>query len=264
MCSHDSGCLVVVDRGFGTADIIAHELGHQLGAKHDFEIGSECGISEGSQSSDVTQPLGNRLHSLHIDDSSGKPSSRNTLMSGILNFELYPFRWSACSRASIKNFLSPRYGGDYCLGTDIQVRSCNLEACATSTDTRQQLCNKVGAEVGLELRAYNPKFGESSACKLVCLNGSKALQHKMNLPDGTPCFPPRNDICIQGKCWTTGCDRVLGSRMQTDNCNVCGGDNSTCEEVTGVFRGSQVLPRGTKPVGKCSRPLANEIDPLRS
>ncbi|VDL89609.1 unnamed protein product [Schistocephalus solidus] len=57
MCSQDSGCLVVVDRGFGTADIIAHELGHQLGAKHDFEIGSECGLSEDSQHPDVTQRM---------------------------------------------------------------------------------------------------------------------------------------------------------------------------------------------------------------
>ena len=29
MCSRESSCLVVVDRGFGTADIIAHEIGHQ-------------------------------------------------------------------------------------------------------------------------------------------------------------------------------------------------------------------------------------------
>uniref|UniRef100_A0A0X3NSN5 A disintegrin and metalloproteinase with thrombospondin motifs 1 n=1 Tax=Schistocephalus solidus TaxID=70667 RepID=A0A0X3NSN5_SCHSO len=388
MCSQDSGCLVVVDRGFGTADIIAHELGHQLGAKHDFEIGSECGLSEDSQHPDVTQRVSNWLHSSGFNDPSNRLSSRNTLMSGILNFELYPFRWSACSRASIQHFLSkpdssclrtqnskrtaftpdvlsihstrskpglnftlheqcelavrqrgskfcgqampvckqlycfdlrrgiclameapwaegsscghkkwcisgsclptselavpvhggwsnwsewgacsrkcgggvqysarecnspvPQFGGDFCLGTNIQVRSCNLEACASSTDIRQELCDEVGAKVGLQLKAYNPKFGESSACKLVCLNGSKALQHKMNLPDGTPCFPPRNDICIQGTCWKTGCNRVLGSRMRTDNCNVCGGDNSTCEAITGVFRGSHVLLPGVKPVG---------------
>lgn len=29
MCNWESSCLVVVDRGFGTADIIAHEIGHQ-------------------------------------------------------------------------------------------------------------------------------------------------------------------------------------------------------------------------------------------
>ncbi|VDK81111.1 unnamed protein product [Dibothriocephalus latus] len=106
MCSQDSGCLVVVDRGFGTADIIAHELGHQLGAKHDFETGSECGHAENSQHSGANQPVSNWLHSQGFNNSSSRHSKRNTLMSGILNFEYYPFRWSACSRASIQNFLS--------------------------------------------------------------------------------------------------------------------------------------------------------------
>ncbi|VDO00627.1 unnamed protein product [Rodentolepis nana] len=46
-----------------------------------------------------------------------------------------------------------------------------------------------------------------------------------------------------------GCDRVLGSRMQTDNCNVCGGDNSTCYAVSGNFQHNDALAPGAKPVG---------------
>ena len=29
MCNRESSCLAVLDRGFGTGHIIAHELGHQ-------------------------------------------------------------------------------------------------------------------------------------------------------------------------------------------------------------------------------------------
>lgn len=33
----------------------------------------------------------------------------------------------------------------------------------------------------------------------------------------------------------TGCDGIIGSKLQYDKCGVCGGDNSSCTKVIGTF-----------------------------
>ncbi|CAH8494605.1 unnamed protein product [Schistosoma turkestanicum] len=91
--------------------------------------------------------------------------------------------------------------------------------------------------------------GESTACNLICLHNSHSVLHSVSLPDGTPCYAQRDDICIQGKCWETGCDGILGSRLRFDRCRVCGGDNSTCEEIKGVFNGNTLTQPDTYPRG---------------
>ena len=72
----------------------------------------------------------------------------------------------------------------------------------------------------------------------------------MNVVDGTKCDRYTDDICVYGKCKVrllnnfnienvksnfrfqkAGCDNVLGSDKKYDNCNVCGGNNSTCRLV---------------------------------
>lgn len=58
-------------------------------------------------------------------------------------------------------------------------------------------------------------------------------QLKDRVVDGTPCAPDRYDVCVNGACEKAGCDHVLGSGDTLDMCGTCGGDNTSCERVTG-------------------------------
>ncbi|KAH3810572.1 hypothetical protein DPMN_138965 [Dreissena polymorpha] len=80
------------------------------------------------------------------------------------------------------------------------------------------------------------------------------------MPDGTPCDPPELDSfietnklarrsgrygrCVQGYCQMFGCDNVSGTKAN-DECGLCGGNNSTCNVVTGVFNESVAFNTGT-------------------
>uniref|UniRef100_A0A669F6P1 Thrombospondin type 1 domain containing 4 n=1 Tax=Oreochromis niloticus TaxID=8128 RepID=A0A669F6P1_ORENI len=56
--------------------------------------------------------------------------------------------------------------------------------------------------------------------------------------DGTPCGQNETSLCVAGKCTSLGCDEYLGSGRVVDKCGVCGGDNTTCRLVSGVFKHS--------------------------
>lgn len=57
----------------------------------------------------------------------------------------------------------------------------------------------------------------------------------IQVTDGTECRPYSNSICVRGKCVRTGCDGIIGSKLQYDKCGVCGGDNSSCTKIVGTF-----------------------------
>uniref|UniRef100_A0A8C1IUL0 Thrombospondin type 1 domain containing 4 n=1 Tax=Cyprinus carpio TaxID=7962 RepID=A0A8C1IUL0_CYPCA len=56
--------------------------------------------------------------------------------------------------------------------------------------------------------------------------------------DGTPCGQNQTSVCVAGQCQSAGCDDLLGSGRVPDKCGVCGGDNSACKLVSGLFQHS--------------------------
>lgn len=55
------------------------------------------------------------------------------------------------------------------------------------------------------------------------------------MTDGTECRPYSSSVCVKGKCVRTGCDGIIGSKLQYDKCGVCGGDSTGCIRVVGNF-----------------------------
>lgn len=53
--------------------------------------------------------------------------------------------------------------------------------------------------------------------------------------DGTECRPYSSSVCVKGKCIRTGCDGIIGSKLQFDKCGICGGDSTGCIRVVGNF-----------------------------
>lgn len=70
-------------------------------------------------------------------------------------------------------------------------------------------------------------------CKIACRSlDAREFRMSMNVTDGERCGEERSsNICLSGKCIEFGCDNKFGSTLQLDNCALCGGDGSTCEEV---------------------------------
>ncbi|CAG0917323.1 unnamed protein product [Notodromas monacha] len=166
--------------------------------------------------------------------------------------------WGDCSRncgGGIKRSIrqcdspTPKHGGKYCVGRRVRYQSCATEDCPDGTvnddDFRAKQCadfndsnfNIQGLPKNVQ---WTPKYSgiaPKDSCKLFCqVAGSTAyylLQDKVI--DGTPCGPDTNDICVNGICRAAGCDHVLRSNKKTDMCGVCGGDNTTCQVITGHF-----------------------------
>ena len=55
---------------------------------------------------------------------------------------------------------------------------------------------------------------------------------------------------------TVGCDGVIGSDRRLDRCGVCGGNNSTCHVISGIFTRTR-LPPGYNRVTSVPRGACN-------
>uniref|UniRef100_A0A8C5ME45 ADAM metallopeptidase with thrombospondin type 1 motif 5 n=1 Tax=Leptobrachium leishanense TaxID=445787 RepID=A0A8C5ME45_9ANUR len=163
--------------------------------------------------------------------------------------------WGQCSRTcggGVQfayrhcNNPAPRNSGKYCIGKRAIHRSCNVNPCPSNAKSfRQQQCE---ARNGFQSDAkgvktfveWVPKYAgvqQGDVCKLICQAKGTGyyVVFSQKVTDGTECRPYSNSVCVKGKCVRTGCDGIIGSKLQFDKCGVCGGDNSSCTKVMGTY-----------------------------
>uniref|UniRef100_A0A8D0EEH4 A disintegrin and metalloproteinase with thrombospondin motifs 5 n=1 Tax=Salvator merianae TaxID=96440 RepID=A0A8D0EEH4_SALMN len=163
--------------------------------------------------------------------------------------------WGQCSRTcggGVQfayrhcNNPAPRNNGRYCTGKRAVYRSCNIMPCpANAKAFRQEQCearngyqsDAKGVKTFVE---WVPKYAgvlPGDVCKLTCRAKGTGyyVVFSQKVTDGTECRPYSNSICVRGKCVRTGCDGIIGSKLQYDKCGICGGDNSSCTKIMGTF-----------------------------
>uniref|UniRef100_A0A452GLI9 A disintegrin and metalloproteinase with thrombospondin motifs 5 n=1 Tax=Gopherus agassizii TaxID=38772 RepID=A0A452GLI9_9SAUR len=164
--------------------------------------------------------------------------------------------WGHCSRTCgggvqfayrYCNNPAPRNNGRYCTGKRAIYRSCSVASCPANGmfSFRQEQCearngyqsDAKGVKTFVE---WVPKYAgvlPGDVCKLTCRAKGTGyyVVFSPKVTDGTECRPYSNSVCVRGKCIRTGCDGIIGSKLQYDKCGVCGGDNSSCTKVMGTF-----------------------------
>ncbi|XP_067298395.1 A disintegrin and metalloproteinase with thrombospondin motifs 5 [Pseudorasbora parva] len=163
--------------------------------------------------------------------------------------------WGSCSRSCgggvqfayrLCNNPPPRNNGRYCTGKRAVYRSCNVTPCPSASKSfRQEQCevrngpqtDPKGVKTFVE---WVPKFAgvlPKDMCKLTCRAKGTGyyVVFAQRVVDGTECRPYSSSVCVKGKCVRTGCDGIIGSKLQYDKCGVCGGDGNGCIKVAGNF-----------------------------
>lgn len=146
----------------------------------------------------------------------------------------------------------PAFGGRGCDGPDLQAEMCSTQACMTSQATfMAEQCAATDTKP-LYLAPGIPSFYKWTSafdnakghtlCQFMCKAVGKSFmvsrgQHFM---DGTRCEAGADEdvafnLCVTGSCRRFGCDGKMDSGKVMDQCQVCGGDNTTCSSITGSF-----------------------------
>ena len=108
-------------------------------------------------------------------------------------------------------------------------------------DFRQQQCSYFNKKEFKNLPAnvtwitHLNGISREESCKLYCKAKETGLYYLLSdkVIDGTDCM--ETDKCLNGICVKSGCDNVIYSKKGLDSCRVCGGNNSTCNLVEGLF-----------------------------
>ncbi|CAJ1062342.1 thrombospondin type-1 domain-containing protein 4 [Xyrichtys novacula] len=130
-----------------------------------------------------------------------------------------------------------------CSGPEKEYRRCFSQVCGGGAlDSRAEQCAAFNTQEFMG-RLYNwepfTEVGADKQCELTCRPAGYRfyVRQAERVRDGTLCFNvSTNDVCVEGRCLTEGCDGVLGSGSVIDKCGVCGGQETSCRKVTGSFQ----------------------------
>ncbi|KAK7913517.1 hypothetical protein WMY93_013728 [Mugilogobius chulae] len=132
----------------------------------------------------------------------------------------------------------------FCTGEYVRYKICTNSACLPSSKGfRAVQCSSYNSKPFMgRLYEWEP-FNEApieQQCELHCraIGFRFYVRQSKAVIDGTLCGQNDSTLCVAGKCVSTGCDEYLGSGKVLDKCGVCGGDNTTCRLVSGVFKHS--------------------------
>uniref|UniRef100_A0A8C4IMG7 Thrombospondin type 1 domain containing 4 n=1 Tax=Dicentrarchus labrax TaxID=13489 RepID=A0A8C4IMG7_DICLA len=131
-----------------------------------------------------------------------------------------------------------------CTGEHAHYRICNSNTCPPSSrHIRAVQCSSYNNQPFMgrlyEWEPFNEVPGDQH-CELHCraIGFRFYVRQSERVIDGTPCGQNDTSLCVAGKCTSQGCDEYLGSGRVMDKCGVCGGNNTTCRLVSGVFKHS--------------------------
>ncbi|XP_053721451.1 thrombospondin type-1 domain-containing protein 4-like [Synchiropus splendidus] len=131
-----------------------------------------------------------------------------------------------------------------CSGEQSRHRVCNSNACSPSSKHfRAVQCSSYNNQPFMgRLYEWEP-FNEvpvNKHCELNCraIGFRFYVRLSEKVIDGTACGLNASHLCLAGSCTSPGCDEYLGSGKVMDRCGVCGGDNSSCRLVSGLFKHS--------------------------
>ncbi|XP_070985767.1 thrombospondin type-1 domain-containing protein 4-like [Oncorhynchus clarkii lewisi] len=129
-----------------------------------------------------------------------------------------------------------------CVGEHNQYKICNNNACPpASRHIRAVQCSSYNSYPFMgrlyEWEPFNEVSGDQR-CELNCraIGFRFYVRQSDRVIDGTPCGQNETSICVAGRCQSLGCDEYLGSGKVMDKCGVCGGDNTDCKLVSGLFQ----------------------------
>ncbi|KAM3625672.1 uncharacterized protein V6R79_015909 [Siganus canaliculatus] len=132
----------------------------------------------------------------------------------------------------------------FCRGEHAHYRICSSNVCPPSSrHIRAVQCSSYNNQPFMgrlyEWEPFNEVPGDQH-CELNCraVGFRFYVRQSDKVIDGTPCGENETSLCVAGKCTSPGCDDYLGSGKVMDKCGVCGGDNTTCRLVSGVFKHS--------------------------
>lgn len=126
------------------------------------------------------------------------------------------------------------------MGPSKKYFSCNVEDCdPNEIDFREKQCAEFDKELfkGRYL-TWTPYLQAQNPCELNCMPKGERFYYKHldKVIDGTKCFNDGSlDVCVDGQCMPVGCDNQLGSTKQADECGVCGGDETSCNIISGIY-----------------------------